>query len=138
MYLHSLKETPVTFSHEDLLPFNVIINEQQVVFIDLEVSGILAYPTMLARLIAHTSPKEDALFYLSESDYHSAIEYYYNNFIKEQGISKDVYLKTMNLFIYNELIEWIYVYKKHGYSPNSFYNNYYKKALSKRDEILNK
>ncbi|MBO4668288.1 MAG: hypothetical protein J5666_09245 [Bacilli bacterium] len=134
-YLGCLKNIPVTFSHEDLLPFNVLINQDRVCFIDLEIGGILPYPTMLARLISHTKEDKDALFYLKKEDYDFAISYYYDNFIKEQGIDYQEYIRTMDLFILNELIEWIYVYKKNNYQPNDFYNSYYQKAIMKIEEI---
>ena len=128
-YIDCFKKTPVTFSHEDLLPFNVLINNDRVCFIDLEVGGILPYPTMVARLISHTKEDKDALFYLKKEDYDFAISYYYDNFIKEQGVDYQEYIRTMNLFIFNELIEWIYVYKKNNYQHNDFYKDYYQKAL---------
>ena len=134
-YIECLKKTPVTFSHEDLLPFNILINNDRVCFIDLEVGGILPYPTMLARLIGHTKENKDAMFYLTKEDYDFAISYYFDNFIKEQGISYKEYIQTMNLFIFNELIEWIYVYRKNNYSPNNFYKEYYQKAIMKIEEI---
>ena len=134
-YIECLKKAPVTFSHEDLLPFNVLINKDRVCFIDLEVGGILPYPTMLARLISHTKEDKDALFYLKKEDYDFAISYYFDNFIKEQGITYQEYIRTMNLFIFNELIEWIYVYKKNNFSLNDFYNSYYQKAIMKIEEI---
>ena len=134
-YIECFKKTPFTFSHEDLLPFNTLINEKEVSFIDLEIGGVLPYPTMLARLISHTNDDKKAMFYLSKEDYRFAIEYYYSNFIKNKGISYDEYIKTINLFIFNELIEWIYVYKKNNYQPNNFYNSYYQKALLKIEEL---
>lgn len=134
-YIECFKKIPVTFSHEDLLPFNVLINKDRVCFIDLEVGGILPYPTMLARLIAHTNDDKKAMFYLAKEDYAFAISYYYDNFIKNKGITYDEYLRTMHLFIFNELIEWIYVYKKYNYSPNNFYNSYYQKVLLKIEEL---
>ena len=135
LFLDYYQKVPVTFSHEDLLPFNVLINKERVCFIDLEVGGILPYPTMLARLLAFTEEKDNALFYLKEEDYQFAIEYYYDSFIKEKGIAKKEYLLTMDLFIFNELTEWVWVYNKQGYQPNDFYNKWYQKAIMKIKEI---
>ena len=134
-FLDVYKNTPRTFSHEDLLPFNLIVKKDRVCFIDLEKRGILPYPTMIARLIAHTVEDEKALFYLSKEDYNLAIKYYYDHFISEFGIKESDYMNTMNLFIYNELIEWIYVYQKNKYSQNGFYDGYYQRAIDKRNEI---
>ena len=135
-YIDCFKATPLTFSHEDLLPFNVLINKSQAYFIDFEVAGILPYPTMLARLIAHGEENKSALFFLKKQDYKFAIEYYYENFIKTKGISKEDYLKTMKLFVYNELIEWVYVYNKNNYEHNEFYGKYYTKALQLSIELF--
>ena len=41
----------------------------------------------------------------------------------------------MDLFIFNELTEWVWVYNKQGYKPNDFYNKWYQKALMKMKEI---
>lgn len=135
LFLDYYQKIPVTFSHEDLLPFNVLLNKERVCFIDLEVGGILPYPTMLARLLSFTEEKDDAMFYLKEEDYHFAIEYYYDHFIKHQGINKNGFLLTMDLFIYNELTEWVWVYNKYGHKPNDFYNKWYQKALTKGKTI---
>ena len=134
-FISCYKKTPVAFSHEDLLPFNVLVNNDRVCFIDLEECGLLPYPTMLARLIAFTEEKDDALFYLSKEDYEYGIGYYYNAFVKEYGINEEQYLYTMNLFIFNELIEWIFVYNKEKYQHNSFYKKWYEKALQLGKQI---
>ena len=91
-YIGCFKNIPVTFSHEDLLPFNVLLSDKEVHFIDLEVGGILPYPTMLARLIAHTSSKKDAMFYCANEDYDFAIEYYYGKCAKKHCINKEEYI----------------------------------------------
>ena len=91
-YIAYFKCTPSTFSHEDLLPFNTLINDKNVHFIDLEVGGVLPYPTMLARLIAHTKDNKDAMFYLSKEDYDFALTYYFDNFIINKGIDYRTYL----------------------------------------------
>ena len=135
LFLDYYQKIPVTFSHEDLLPFNVLLNKERVCFIDLEVGGILPYPTMLARLLAFTEEKDNALFYLKKEDYKFAIEYYYDSFVKEKVIAKKEYLLTMDLFIFNELTEWVWVYNKQGYKPNDFYKKWYQKALAKKEEI---
>ena len=135
-YIDCFKAAHLTFSHEDLLPFNVLINKSQAYFIDFEVAGILPYPTMLARLIAHGEENKNALFFLRKQDYKFAVEYYYENFIKDKGITKEEYLRTMKLFVYNELIEWVYVYNKNNYEHNEFYGKYYTKALQLSIELF--
>ena len=134
-FISCYKKTPVAFSHEDLLPFNVLVNDNRVCFIDLEECGLLPYPTMLARLIAFTEEKGDALFYLSKEDYQYGIRYYYDAFIKECEISEKQYFYTINLFIFNELIEWVFVYNKEKYQHNSFYKKWYEKALQLGKQI---
>ena len=138
MFIDCFKKTPSTFSHEDLLPFNVLIKDGRVCFIDLEEVGILPYPKMLSRLIAFGEEKDDALFFLKKEDYNFAIEYYYDFFVKSKNISKDNYLKTMDLFIFNELIEWVYVYKHANIKPDDFYQKWYDKAYNKLKDINDK
>ena len=134
-YLDCFRKTPRTFSHEDLLPFNVLYNNEKICFIDLEVGGILPYPTMLARLIAYTEEKKDSMFYLSKKDYQYALDYYYDAFIKDKGIGKEDYMLTMNLFIFNELIEFVWTYRMSNLKPDDLYNKMYKLSLDKQREI---
>lgn len=134
LYLDNFKKAPRTFSHEDLLPFNVLINNERVCFIDLEVGGILPYPTMVARLIAFTEEDDNALFYLKKEDYVYALTYYYDAFIKNMGISKNDYLLTMKLFIFNELLEFVWTYRKYDIKPDDRYNKMYDLAIEKQIE----
>ena len=135
LYLDNFKNAPRTFSHEDLLPFNVLINNERVCFIDLEVGGILPYPTMIARLIAFTEEDDNALFYLKKEDYVYALTYYYDAFIKNMGISKNDYLLTMKLFIFNELLEFVWTYRKYDIKPDDRYNKMYDLAIEKQIEL---
>ena len=135
LYLDNFKNAPRTFSHEDLLPFNVLINNERVCFIDLEVGGILPYPTMIARLIAFTEEDDNALFYLKKEDYLYALTYYYDVFIKNMGISKKNYLLTMELFIFNELLEFVWTYRKYDIKPDDRYNKMYDLAIKKQIEL---
>ena len=136
LYLQYFKKAPRTFSHEDLLPFNVLIKGNDVCFIDLEVGGILPYPTMLSRLIAFTEEKDNALFYLKKEDYQYALTYYYDNFILGKNIRKEEYLITMELFIFNELLEFVWSYRKHNFKPDDRYNKMYALSIEKQKEIM--
>lgn len=108
-FLREYQSVPRTLCHDDLLPFNVIAQENRAVFIDWEVAGILPYPVSLARLIAHGEEKKGAFFFMTEADKAFALDYYYQNFISEKGISREVYNRTMALFLFYEYCEWIYL-----------------------------
>ena len=119
---------PRTLCHGDFLPFNLIIGSERVVFIDWEYGGILPYPVMLARLLAHTSTNGETPFYMSPEDVEFAIAYYYENLIRKKGIPYSEYRKTMRAFLFYEQIEWIYVYRKYGKKPDQRFDYAYRTA----------
>lgn len=86
-FMGMYRTVPRALCHDDLLPFNVIASDNRAVLIDWECGGILPYPTAFARLIAHSEEAENALFFMTSEDRTFAIDYYYNNLLKEMGIS---------------------------------------------------
>jgi len=106
-FLEVYTTVPRTLCHDDLLPFNIIVSDDQAVFIDWEYGGILPYPTSFARLIAHSENSEDAMFYMTQEDREFSVEYYYNNLLKDMGISYADWLKTLDYFLFYEYCEWI-------------------------------
>lgn len=111
-FLAVYSKIPRTLCHNDLLPFNVIINDKAYI-IDWEQAGILPYALPIVRLIAHGQSDENALFYMSDDDKKFAIEYYYCNFIKSKNIDYLEYLKTINYFLLYEYTEWIMLGNKY-------------------------
>lgn len=126
-YLKLYNELPKTLCHDDLLPFNVIINEYAYI-IDWEVAGILPYPSSLVRLIAHGKDDENYLFYMTDEDKEFAIEYYYYNFIINKGISKEEYLNAIDYFLLYEYCEWIMLGNKYQEVDRERFNYYLEKA----------
>lgn len=118
-----------TIIHEDLLPFNLIIRNEEVKLIDWEHGGILPYPLSITRLLAHTKEDIDYIFYMKEEDKEYAIEYYYKNLIKYYNINYNTYIKTMRYFLFYEYCEWIFVYNKYQNTKDDRYNYYLNKAL---------
>lgn len=137
-FLEVYQSVPRTFSHDDLLPFNVLVNETSAYLIDWEYASMMPYPTSLARLIAHTEDKEDYLFYMSETDKEFAIKYYYDNLIKDKNISYEEYIKTLNYFLYFEYTEWIMLGEKYNDRSSTRYKEYYEKAIKHIKENLSK
>ena len=86
-FLQVYASVPRTLCHDDLLPFNVIATENRAVLIDWECGGLLPYPASFARLIAHGEEKENAFFYMTREDKNFAVDYYYDNLLKEKGIT---------------------------------------------------
>lgn len=134
-FLAEYKSVPRTLCHDDLLPFNVKVNENEAVLIDREYAGLLPYPTSFARLIAHGEENEQAFFYLSEADRNLAINYYYDQLLKDKGISKKKWLKTLSLFIFYEYCEWVFVGNKYLDKENERYKKYLKLSLNQAKYI---
>ena len=111
-----------TLCHNDFLPFNVIVGTERTVFIDWEHAGILPYPVMLSRLLAHTSERGETPFYMAREDRDFAIETYYDRLIRRKGISREDYRAAMNAFLFYESLEWVYVYRKYNKPPDALYD----------------
>ena len=113
-YLQDCMRVPWTLCHDDLLPFNVIAAEGRAVLIDWEHAGILPYPASFARLIAHTSDEPDALFYMSKEDIAAATDAYYEGLSQHRVIDREGFRRSLNLHLFYEYCEWIYVGNKYG------------------------
>ncbi len=127
-FLEQYVSLPRTLCHDDLLPFNILVAEEKATIIDWEVGGMLPYPTSLARLIAHTEDREDAFFYMTEEDKSFAIDYYYENLVKNKGISYADYRKALDAFLLYEYCEWIMLGNKYPDGNQARYSDYLKKA----------
>ena len=128
-FLSAYETLPRTLTHDDLLPFNILIDEGRAVLLDWEHAGILPYPTSLARLLAHGSTDADAFFYLTEEDKAYAIAYYYNQLVARHGISYADYRRAMDLSLLYEYCEWIMLYHRYPDADPVRYEVYRKKAL---------
>ena len=115
---------PRALCHDDLLPFNVIASDHRAVLIDWECGGILPYPTSFARLIAHGEDTENALFFMTPEDRAFAIDYYYENLLKDMGISYTEWRKTLEHFLFYEYCEWVFVGNKYDAKNSDFYKEY--------------
>lgn len=135
-YLQAFSQLPRTLCHDDLLPFNVIVSHGKAVFIDWEVAGILPYPTSLARLIAHATENNDAFFYMKEADKQFAIDYYYENFIKGRGVDYDSYRRHLDLCLFYEYCEWVYLGNEYNETDTDIYQLYTKLALIFASKII--
>ena len=117
-----------TLCHDDLLPFNIIIGDKNATIIDWEYAGILPYPASIARLIAHASEDDNALFYMTNADKEFAIKYYYDNFVTKHNISYEEYKYTLDLFLLYEYCEWIMLANKYPDGNKDLANLYMIKA----------
>ncbi len=123
-FLRVFQSVPKALCHDDLLPFNVISDNKKAFLIDWECGGILPYPTSFARLIAHTEENEDALFYMTKADKRYAIDYYYDNLLKENGVSYIDWLNTLEYFLFYEYCEWVFVGNKYNAKDGEYYKKY--------------
>lgn len=106
-YLDAFASLPRTLCNDDLLPFNVLARDSRAVILDWEYGGMLPYPCALARFLAF-GEEEGALFQMSREDRQFALDYYYEHLIREKGISRAEYDRTMDLFFLKEYSEWVY------------------------------
>lgn len=135
-FLRVFQFAPKALCHDDLLPFNVISDNNKAFLIDWECGGILPYPTSFARLIAHTEDNEDALFYMTKADKRFAIDYYYDNLLKEKGISYTDWLNTLEYFLFYEYCEWVFVGNKYNAADGEYYKKYLPMAKHQAARIL--
>lgn len=137
-FLEMYQSVPKTLCHDDLLPFNVLVDERRAVMIDWEAVDIMAYPTSLARLIAHGTQRPDDLFYLEEKDREFAVSYYYQNLLQPLGVSRLEYRKALELAIFYEYCEWIYVGNRYGGRQSAYYRKYSVLAREFAEALLRK
>lgn len=134
-YLKSFETVPRTLCNDDMLPFNVIVNDTRAVFIDWEFGGILPYPCALARLLAFGEDAPDAMFYMSAEDQVFAVKYYFDNLVARKDISWETYIRTMKLFFFKEYSEWVYCANSSGDMDMPNYKKYYAKAKKLAHEL---
>jgi len=134
--IEAYRSAAVTLCHDDMLPQNVFYDGWRAVLLDWEYAGMLPWPVMLARLLAHTSSNGATPFYMSAEDKSFALDYYFEHFIAARGVSRADYDRTMKLFIFYELTEWIYVYRKGHRARDGLYRYYFAAARDEAKEIL--
>ena len=134
-FLTAYPTLPRTLCHDDLLPFNLIVGDDRTVFIDWEEAGVLPYPCMLARLLAHGSEHRETPFFMAAEDKAFALDYYYAHLLKTKGIPYEDYQRAMALFTFYELTEWVYVYRRYQKRPDALYKYYLAKAQNAAKEI---
>ncbi|MGN0334035.1 MAG: aminoglycoside phosphotransferase family protein [Lachnospiraceae bacterium] len=127
-YLDAFAAVPRTLCNDDLLPFNVLVSEEKAVIIDWEYAGILPYPCAIARLLAFGEDNPGALFQMTAADRQFALDYYYENLIKDKSISRSEYDRTIQLFFLKEYSEWVYCAGISGDYEMAHYKKYYAKA----------
>lgn len=135
-FLAIYASVPRTLCHDDLLPFNILVSETTAVLIDWEYGGMLPYPTSFARLIAHGGEREDSLFCITPEDKAFAIEYYYENLLKENGISYTQWHNTLEYFLFYEYCEWVFLGNKYKNYDNIYYTEYFRLAKEQAQKIL--
>lgn len=124
-FMQMYHTVPRALCHDDLLPFNVIASDCRAVLIDWECGGILPYPTSFARLIAHGENTQDALFFMTLEDRTFAIDYYYENLLKNMGISYTEWINALEYFLFYEYCEWVFVGNKYNAQNSEFYKKYF-------------
>ena len=127
-YLEAYVSMPGSLCHDDLLPFNVLVNDDRAVLIDWEYAGILPYATSLARLIAHCEEDENAFFFMKNVDKAFAIDYYFEHLAFPMGISREVFDRHLQLCLFYDYCEWVYVGNRYGNTDSQRFRDYLLKA----------
>ena len=135
-YLGVYRSTPKALCHDDMLPFNMIVSDKKAVLIDWECGGMLPYPTSFARLIAHVEEDTDAFFYMTQADKDFAVHYYYDNLLRDKGISYTDWLNTLEYFLLYEYCEWVFVGNQYDATDGEYYKKYLPIARQQAAKIL--
>ena len=134
-YLDVFESLPRTLCNDDLLPFNVLADENRAVLLDWEYGGILPWPCAIARLLAFGEDREDAMFRMSGEDRDFAHTYYYDHLLREQGYGRAEYDRIMDLFFLKEYTEWVYCAAVSGDYEMEYYKIYSKKARALAEKL---
>ena len=134
-FIQVYRQTPRSLCHDDLLPFNVLVDERAVL-IDWEYGGVLPYPGPLARLIAHGREDEKAFFYMTCADREFAIDYYYRICAEKHGISYEEYRRTLDWFLFYEACEWIMLGNRYDQRGDERYAYSLRQAEDLADRLL--
>lgn len=132
-YLDEFERLPRTLCNDDLLPFNVLADDDRAVIIDWEYGGILPYPCALARFLAF-GEEEGEMFQMTGEDRDFALDYYYENLLRDKGNSRAEFDRTMDLFFLKEYSEWVYC----AASSGDFEMEYYKKYSVMAEKLARK
>lgn len=126
-YLDVFQQLPRTLCNDDLLPFNVLADENRSVILDWEYGGILPWPCAIARFLAF-GEEGDCMFRMSREDRSFALTYYYEHLIREKGYSRAEFDRIMDLFFFKEFSEWVYCAALSGDYEMEYYKKYSVKA----------
>ncbi|MBR4395128.1 MAG: phosphotransferase [Eubacteriaceae bacterium] len=129
-------ETPRTLCHDDLLPINVLANDERAVLIDWEYGGVLPYLSSFARLIAHGREDRDHYFYMSSEDRDYAKVYFYDALAKKHGITWETFNQTLDCFLFYEYCEWIMIGNRYDARDDERYGYYMELAEQLAERLI--
>ena len=122
-YLDAFESLPRTLCNDDMLPFNVLADENRAVILDWEYAGILPWPCAIARFLAFGEDNGD-MFRMAEADRSFALDYYYDHLIREKGYTRPEFDRIMDLFFLKEYSEWVYCAALSGDYEMEYYKKY--------------
>lgn len=127
LFLDRQKTIPITLSHGDFLPMNLLISKGEIVILDWGFGGIMPYSLDIARFIAHSLKEEGWSFKSSKEVNDYFLELCYEA-LKEK-IDKKTFYFDIKLALLNEYVEFI--------EADEDYDNWYKEeALVLAKDIL--
>ncbi len=124
LFMRAYSSVPRALCHDDLLPFNVIVSDDRAVLIDWEYGGHPALPLVFrpphrprrgggGRAVPHDAGGRDF-----------AMIHYYDKLLRERGIAYADWRRTLELFLFYEYCEWVFVGHKYGDTESEYYKKY--------------
>ena len=75
---------------------------------------------------------------MTREDQQFAIDYYYENLLKEKGISYRQWRQELEYFLFYEYCEWVFVGNKYNATDGEYYQKYLPIAKQQAAKLLEK
>ncbi len=73
---------------------------------------------------------------MTDADRNTAIDYYYDGLLRSRGIHYEEYCRTLDLAVFYEYCEWVYVGNEYGDTQADYYPKYRVLARESARSIL--
>ena len=72
---------------------------------------------------------------MTESDRTFAIDYYFEKLVKGRGVAYDTYCRSLDLSLFYEYCEWVYVGNKYQQPNTQRYQKYLDLAIKQAEKL---
>ena len=88
------------------------------------ICGYFALPDFARSSDCARRGRREGIFPIKQADKGFAIEYYFEHLLKDKGINRDDYLRTMDYFLLFEYCEWIMLGNKYDDAKSERFKAY--------------